>query len=230
MRVVSSESCSASRAVEVTGSEPAAMLFRLVLLSLILAVVVSFRTGFGRLPALVSSSSLLRDGGEVASTASSATGASSIKARLAADMKEAMKAKQKERLGAIRAVQTAIKQKEVDERIEVNDDVAISIMSSLIKQRKESIKSYLDGGRQDLVDVEQAEVDVIYAYMPQQLSEAEITSLVVKTISDLKATTVKDMGKIMGVLRPQLAGKADMAALGDIIKKMLSGGAVADKK
>lgn len=97
-----------------------------------------------------------------------------LKTKLSADMKDAMKQKQKERLAGIRAIQTAIKQKEVDERIVVDEEAAVNIMAKLVKQRKESIKSYLDSGRQDLVDIEQAELEVISSYMPKQLSEVSL--------------------------------------------------------
>ncbi|KAJ1437740.1 Yqey-like protein-domain-containing protein, partial [Ochromonadaceae sp. CCMP2298] len=118
-----------------------------------------------------------------------------IRQRLSADMKSAMKAKEKTRLGAIRAIQAAIKQKEVDDRVEVDDALALEIMSKLVKQRKESIKSYTDGGRQDLADTEQEECDVIAVYMPRQLSAEEVDGIIAATIVKVGATTVKDMGK-----------------------------------
>eukprot|EP01036_Dinobryon_divergens_P025680 gene25680-34253_t len=150
------------------------------------------------------------------------TPTSEIKLRLANDMKEAMRSKQKERLAAIRAIQTAIKQKEVDERVIVDEDAAILIMSKLVKQRKESIKSYLDGGRSDLADAETVECNVIQSYMPTQLSQEEIAAVITESIRIINATTIKDMGKVMADIRPKLSGKADLSQVGEIIKKLLS--------
>ena len=147
---------------------------------------------------------------------------SSIKTKLNGDMKEAMKAKDKERLAGIRAITTAIKQMEVDQRIDVTDEIAVTIMTKLIKQRKESIKSYQDAGRPELVEAEQKELDVITTYMPEQLSTEEVSKLIDDAITEVGATTVKDMGKVMAILRPKLAGKADASEAGDLIKKKLS--------
>jgi uncharacterized protein YqeY len=147
---------------------------------------------------------------------------SSIKTKLNGDMKEAMKAKDKERLAGIRAITTAIKQMEVDQRIDVTDEIAVTIMTKLIKQRKESIKSYQDAGRPELVEAEQKELDVITTYMPEQLSTEEVSKLIDDAIAEVGATTVKDMGKVMAILRPKLAGKADASEAGDLIKKKLS--------
>lgn len=146
----------------------------------------------------------------------------SLKARLSRDMKDAMKTKNKERLGAIRAIQTAIKQKEVDERVDVTDEMITNILSKLSKQRRESIKSYTDANRQDLVDVEQTELNTIEEYLPKQLSVEEVTKIVEEYVEKLSATSIKDMGKVMNELRPLLTGKADMASVGDILKKRLS--------
>ena len=147
---------------------------------------------------------------------------SGIKSRLANDMKEAMRSKQKEKLAAIRAIQTAIKQKEVDDRVIVDEDSAILIMSKLVKQRKESIKSYLDGGRSDLADAESMECDVIQSYMPTQLSQEEVAAVINESIRLINATSIKDMGKVMADIRPKLSGKADLSQVGEIIKKLLS--------
>jgi len=119
-----------------------------------------------------------------------------IKSRLSVDMKAAMKAKEKTRLGAIRSIQAGIKQKEVDDQVEVDDGMAIEVMSKMLKQRKESIKSYTDGNRLDLAAKEQEECDVIAEYMPKPLSEAEIDAIVVAAIAKVGAVTVKDMGKV----------------------------------
>jgi len=157
-----------------------------------------------------------------AAPAPAAADPSSLKSRLAADMKQAMKDKAKGKLSAVRAIQTAIKQKEVDERVVVSDDEAIAIMAKLVKQRKESIASYLQAGRQDLVDVEEEEVKYIAEYMPKQMDSSEVDAAVADAIAKAEAKTVKDMGKVMAILRPLLAGKADMSAVGDKIKKALS--------
>ena len=145
----------------------------------------------------------------------------SLKTTLSKDMKEAMKAKEKLRLGAIRAIQTAIKQKEVDDRVEVTDDMAIEVMAKLVKTRRESVKSYEDAGRQELADNEKAEIEVIQSYMPAQMSDEEVAKAIEAVISEVGATTVKDMGKVMGKLRPMLAGRADMSTVGEKIKAML---------
>eukprot|EP01041_Mallomonas_annulata_P004737 gene4736-9406_t len=146
----------------------------------------------------------------------------SLKSRLSADMKAAMKAKEKVRLSAIRAIQTAIKQKEVDERVEVGDDAAIEIMSKMIKQRKESIKSYTDAGRMDLVEIEDGEVQFIQEYMPKQATQEEIDAMISDAVGRLEAKSIKDMAKVMADLRPKLAGRADMGEVGAAIKKRLS--------
>ena len=146
----------------------------------------------------------------------------SIKDKLAADMKEAMKTRQKEKLTAIRAILSAIKQKEVDERVDVDDEAAIGIMSKLVKKGKESIKSYTDAGRLDLVDSEQAECDFIASYMPTPLSEDEVNRMIDDAIATLGAKDIKGMGKVMAELKPKLLGKADISKVGDIIKKKLT--------
>ena len=146
-----------------------------------------------------------------------------LKARLMSDMKDAMKAKDKVKLSGVRAIQAVIKQKEIDERIVVDDAEAIIIMSKLIKQIKESIKSYGDAGRQDLVDKEQAELDVVSTYMPVQLSSEEVEKMIDDCITKLGATTIKDMGKVMAELKPVLVGKTDTAAVGALIKAKLGG-------
>jgi uncharacterized protein YqeY len=144
-------------------------------------------------------------------------------AQLKVDMKEAMKAKDKVKLSGVRMIQAAIKQKEIDERIVVTDDEAIVIMSKLIKQIKESIKSYGDASRQDLVDKEQAELDIVSSYMPAQLSAEEVGAMIDECITRLGATTIKDMGKVMADLKPKLMGKADTSEIGTLIKARLGG-------
>ena len=145
-----------------------------------------------------------------------------MKELLKADMKEAMKAKEKSRLAAIKAINSAIKQKEVDDRVEVTDDDVIGILSKLVKKGKESIQSYTDAGREDLAESEKAEVDTISSYLPAQLSDMEVSKLIDEAISAAGATDIKGMGKVMGVLRPQLVGKADIGVVSDLIKKRLN--------
>ena len=144
-----------------------------------------------------------------------------LKDRIQSDVKDAMRAKAKERLGTLRLVTAAIKQKEVDDRVEVTDDMAIEVMAKLVKTRRESVKSYEDAGRQELADNEKAEIEVIQSYMPAQMSEEEVAKAIEAVISEVGATTVKDMGKVMGKLRPMLAGRADMSTVGEKIKAML---------
>ena len=146
----------------------------------------------------------------------------SLKARITDDMKSAMKAKETERLAAIRLLMAAIKQKEVDERIELDDAAIVAVIDKMLKQRRDSISQYEAAQRQDLADKEKAEMTVLMAYMPQQLSEAEIDELVAKAVVDSGAASMQDMGKVMGLLRPQLAGRADMALVSTRIKARLS--------
>ncbi|NWK77110.1 GatB/YqeY domain-containing protein [Aquitalea sp. LB_tupeE] len=146
----------------------------------------------------------------------------SLKVRISDDMKSAMRAKETERLAAIRLLMAAIKQKEVDERIELDDAAIVAVIDKMLKQRRDSISQYEAAQRQDLADKEKAEMTVLMAYMPQQLSEAEIDELVAKAVVDSGAASMQDMGKVMGLLRPQLAGRADMALVSTRIKARLS--------
>ncbi|PXX48107.1 hypothetical protein DFR38_108199 [Aquitalea magnusonii] len=146
----------------------------------------------------------------------------SLKVRISDDMKSAMKAKDTERLAAIRLLMAAIKQKEVDERIELDDAAIVVVIDKMLKQRRDSISQYEAAQRQDLADKEKAEMTVLMAYMPQQLSEAEIDELVAKAVVDSGAASMQDMGKVMGLLRPQLAGRADMALVSARIKARLT--------
>ncbi|RMC93513.1 GatB/YqeY domain-containing protein [Aquitalea palustris] len=146
----------------------------------------------------------------------------SLKVRISDDMKSAMKAKDTERLAAIRLLMAAIKQKEVDERIELDDAAIVVVIDKMLKQRRDSISQYEAAQRQDLADKEKAEMTVLMAYMPQQLSEAEIDELVAKAVVDSGAASMQDMGKVMGLLRPQLAGRADMALVSARIKAKLT--------
>lgn len=145
-----------------------------------------------------------------------------LKARITEAMKDAMKARAKERLAAIRLILTEFKKIEVDERIDVDDTRALSVMEKMIKQRRESIKQYEAGGRPELAAVEQAEIDVIQEFMPQALSEAEVTAIIADAIKQTGATAMKDMGAVMNIARPQLAGRADMGLVSQLVKKQLS--------
>ena len=147
---------------------------------------------------------------------------SQLKQLITNDMKLAMKAKDKEALKAIRMILGAIKQKEIDERIELSDAQSISIIQKMVKQRKDSIAQFSDAGRTDLVDIEEAELLIINNYMPKQLSKDEIEAAVNKAISETGADSMKDMGKLMGVLKGQLDGKADMGDVSKLIKAKLS--------
>ena len=145
----------------------------------------------------------------------------SLKAQITEDMKTAMRAKDMVRLGTIRLLQAAIKQREVDERIELDDAAVMSVIEKMLKQRRDSIAAYDGAGRQDLADIEKAEVVVLQAYMPAQLSEAEISAIVDKVIADTGAAGAKDMGKVVGAVKPLVAGKADMAKVSGLIKTKL---------
>jgi uncharacterized protein YqeY len=146
----------------------------------------------------------------------------SLKQQITDDMKTAMRAKDTARLGAIRLLLAAMKQREVDERIVLSDADVIAIIEKMNKQRRDSISQYEAAGRQDLADVEKFEMSVLVTYMPQQLSEAEITSAVAEAIAATGAASQQDMGKVMGVLKPKLAGRADMGKVSALIKAQLS--------
>ena len=145
----------------------------------------------------------------------------SLKSQLTEDMKTAMRAKDKGRLGVIRLVLAAIKQQEVDKRIELDDTAVLAVLDKMVKQRRESIRQYTDAGRNDLADQEQAEVEVIQTYLPQPLNEGEIAALVADAISSTGAKSVKDMGKVMGVIKPKAQGRADMGKVSALIKAQL---------
>ena len=147
---------------------------------------------------------------------------SKLKQLIIDDMKFAMKAQDKPALKAIRMILGAIKQKEIDERIELDDNQVMAVIQKMVKQRKDSISQFSDAGRTDLVEVEEAELLIINNYMPKQLSEDEIEKAVVKAISDTGADSMKDMGKLMGTLKSQLDGKADMGYVSQLIKSKLS--------
>jgi uncharacterized protein YqeY len=146
----------------------------------------------------------------------------SLKQQITEDMKTAMRAKDTARLGAIRLLLAAIKQREVDERIELSDTDVVTIIEKMNKQRRDSISQYEAAGRQDLADVEKFEMSVLKDYMPQQLGEAEISAAVAEAITATGAAGAQDMGKVMGVLKPKLAGRADMGKVSALIKAQLS--------
>jgi len=145
-----------------------------------------------------------------------------LKARITDDMKVAMKAKNKERLLVIRTILAAIKQIEVDERIELDDERIMLVLDKMLKQRRESMKQFNDAGRDDLTKIEEAEIVVIQDFLPQALTEEEIEAQVVKAITDSGAGSIKDMGKVMGILKPQMLGRADMSIVSSVIKAKLA--------
>ena len=138
------------------------------------------------------------------------------------DVKTAMRAKDKERLAALRLITAAIKQKEVDERVEVDDAGALAILEKMVKQRKDSIEQFAKASRDDLIAKEQFELDIIQAYMPEQMSEAEISALVDEAVAATGAASMKDMGKVMGQLKPKVQGRADMGLVSKLLKAKLS--------
>ncbi len=147
----------------------------------------------------------------------------SLKAQITEDMKTAMRAKDSVRLGTIRLLQAAMKQKEVDERVELDDAMVIAIVDKLIKQRKDSLAAYLTAQRQDLADIESAEMKVLEVYLPQRLSAEEITAAVKAIVAEVGAAGPGDMGKVMGAVKAQLAGKADMGLVSAAVKAALAG-------
>ncbi|MDQ9168821.1 GatB/YqeY domain-containing protein [Oxalobacteraceae bacterium R-40] len=146
-----------------------------------------------------------------------------LKEQITDDMKAAMRAKDTSRLGAIRLLTAAMKQKEVDERIELDDKLILGIIEKMIKQRKDSISQFEAGGRQDLADIEKAELTVLSAYMPAALSEDEIRKEVAAAVAETGAAGPQDMGKVMAVLKSKLTGRADMTAVSGMVKTALSG-------
>jgi uncharacterized protein YqeY len=147
----------------------------------------------------------------------------SLKSRITEDMKAAMRAKDVPRLGAIRLLQAAIKQREVDERIELDDTQVIEAIEKMLKQRRDSISQYEAANRHDLADVEKFEVTVLQSYLPQPLTEAEIAALLDTAIAETGASGVKDMGKVVAAVKPQVVGRADMGKVSGLIKARLGG-------
>ena len=146
----------------------------------------------------------------------------SLKDRINDDMKAPMRARETERLGTIRLLLAAIKQREVDERIVLDDTAITAVIDKMIKQRKDSISQFEAAGRTDLVEKESAELTILSAYMPEQLSDAEIATEVQAAVAQTGATGPQDMGKVMGVLKPKLAGRADMTAVSGLVKAALA--------
>jgi uncharacterized protein YqeY len=147
----------------------------------------------------------------------------SLKDQITDDMKTAMRAKDSERLATIRLLIAEIKRKEVDERIELDDAQVVAIVEKMIKQRKDSISQFEAGGRQDLADIEKAELAVLVTYMPAGLSDEEVAAEVAAAVAASGAAGPQDMGKVMGILKPKLAGRADMTAVSAQVKKALAG-------
>ena len=145
-----------------------------------------------------------------------------LKERITEDMKAAMKAADKERLGTIRLALAAIKQREVDERITLDDAQVLAVLDKMIKQRREAITQFQSGGRADLVAKETVEIAVLQAYLPAQMSEAELDELIAQSIAATGATSVKDMGKVMALVKPKAQGRADLGAVSARIKQKLS--------
>jgi hypothetical protein len=145
----------------------------------------------------------------------------SLKAQITEDMKAAMRARDAARLSAIRLLLAAIKQREVDERIELSDADILAIIEKMLKQRRDSVTQFEAGGRQDLADVEKFEIGILSGYMPQQLSEAEIVAEVAAAVAATGAKVMQDMGKVMALLKPKLAGRADMAKVSALVKAKL---------
>jgi uncharacterized protein YqeY len=146
----------------------------------------------------------------------------SLKERITEDMKASMRSGDKERLGGIRLILAAIKQREVDERIQLDDTQVLAVLDKMIKQRRESITQFEAGGRTDLVAKESAELAVLQAYLPAQLAEAEVESLIRAAIASTGAASIKDMGKVMAAVKPQVQGRTDMGVLSARIKALLS--------
>jgi uncharacterized protein YqeY len=145
----------------------------------------------------------------------------SLKAQISEDMKTAMRAKDMQKLGVIRLLQAAIKQREVDERIELDDAAVIAAIEKMLKQRRDSIAAFEGANRMDLADQEKFEVTVLQAYLPAQLSEEEINAIIAKVVTETGAAGAKDMGKVVGAVKPLVAGKADMAKVSGLIKAAL---------
>ena len=146
----------------------------------------------------------------------------SLKARIQEDVKQAMRAHERERLAALRLLTAAIKQKEVDERIELDDTQVLAVLDKMAKQRRESLDQFQQAGRDDLAAKEQYELDLIQAYLPEPLSEQELLDLIRSTIAEVGATSIRDMGSVMNALREQVQGRADMKAVSQAVRTQLA--------
>jgi len=146
----------------------------------------------------------------------------SMKQQLTDDMKAAMKAGEKHKLGVIRLINAAIKQKEVDERVELDDTAVIAVLDKMVKQRKDSVTQFVAADREDLAEIERAEIVVIEAYLPAKMGEAEIVAAIQAAMTETGASTPADIGKLMGALKPKLAGQADMGLVSKLVKQQLS--------
>jgi len=144
-----------------------------------------------------------------------------LKAQLVDDMKAAMKGGDRPRLAVIRLINAAIKQREVDERIELGDEQVLAVLDKMVKQRRDSITQYTDAGRTDLAEVEQAEVEIIQGYLPAALGDDEIAAIIEQAIADTGASSMADMGKVMGKVKPQVQGRADVGAVSGLVKAKL---------
>jgi uncharacterized protein YqeY len=145
----------------------------------------------------------------------------SLKARIQEDVKNAMRAQQREQLAVLRLVTAAIKQKEVDERIDLDDTQVLAVLDKMVKQRRESLEQYQGAGRDDLAAQEKFELDLIQKYLPEQLGEKELAELISKTIDELGASSMRDMGPVMNALRSEVQGRADMKAVSQAVKSQL---------
>jgi uncharacterized protein YqeY len=145
----------------------------------------------------------------------------SLKDQITADMKSAMKAGEKDRLKVVRLMRAAIKQIEIDKRIELDDAAVLSVLDKMVKQRRDSVEQFQNGGRNDLADIELAEIAVLDTYLPEQLSDTELDALIDEAISATGAESIRDMGKVMGQIKSKAAGRADMGAVGAKVKARL---------
>ena len=146
----------------------------------------------------------------------------SLKQQITEDIKQAMKGQAKDRLGTLRLISAAIKQKEVDDRVELDDTQVLAVIDKLARQHRDSIEQYQKAGRDDLVSKEQSELAVVESYLPEQLSDDEVRNIIQTAIDKCGAETMKDMGKVMGIIKPELQGRADMSSVSNIVKTLLS--------
>lgn len=147
-----------------------------------------------------------------------------LKTQIQEDVKNAMRAREKQKLGTLRLIMSELKRREVDERIELTDQDVLGILEKMLKQRKDSLRQYSDAGREDLAAQEQFEIDLIGQYLPEPLSAEAVAALIDSIVAELNASDMSAMGRVMGQLKPQLQGRADMAEVGSLVKRRLSGG------